>query len=430
MKWFVFALLFLALGVGAALWAVDDPGYVLIARERWSLEMAFSAFLVLLTLAFLAVYLCMRVLVFILHTPRSVRVKRETYRLRRARREQTTGILRLIEGTPEEARRLLLAHVADSDSKVINYLGASLATQRMGELEQRDGFLHQALKEAPEAGLAIGLMQAELQGGAKQREQASATLGRLVEQAPRNPRVLELTMKAYRAVGDWKGMAAMVRSVRRAHALPEDDIRAMEVESYTEMLRGAAASDFSDLSFIWDKVIPRRLRKEPELVEAYGRALLGAREMDRCESNVRSALKHSWQPGLVELYGRIEGNDPAAQLRHVEDWLKQHPKDPVLLLAAGRLAIRNRIWGRARSYLESAINHGAPLEAYLELGRLLEDLDESDAATGFYRRGLENLLGDADRPALQDHATGTPRLTDPAQAPDQGAGSTADSKES
>ena len=73
---FFISLVGLLLGVAVIALIEVDPGYVLIARERWSLEMAFSAFLVLLAVTFFAVYLGVRLLVYVLHTPRSVRHRR------------------------------------------------------------------------------------------------------------------------------------------------------------------------------------------------------------------------------------------------------------------------------------------------------------------------------------------------------------------
>jgi HemY protein len=62
--------------------------------------------------------------------------------------------------------------------------------------------------------------------------------------------------------------------------------------------------------------------------------------------------------------------------------------------------MRNEIWGKARSYLENAIANGAAPEAYAELGHLLEQLGEHEAAREVYRKGLRSLLPHDSRPPI------------------------------
>jgi hypothetical protein len=51
----------------------------------------------------------------------------------------------------------------------------------------------------------------------------------------------------------------------------------------------------------------------------------------------------------------VRGDDPARQLQTAEGWLKDHPQDASLLLTLGRLSLQNRLWGKARDYLESSL---------------------------------------------------------------------------
>ena len=61
---------------------------------------------------------------------------------------------------------------------------------------------------------------------------------------------------------------------------------------------------------------------------------------------------------------------------------------PVLLLCLGRLSLRNRLFGKARDYLQSSLQIEPRSETYRELGQLLEQLNETQAALDCYRKGL------------------------------------------
>ena len=114
---------------------------------------------------------------------------------------------------------------------------------------------------------------------------------------------------------------------------------------------------------------------------------------EKAERDLGAELKRSWRQPLVRLYGIVEGPDAAKQLKRAEGWLKQHGDDPELLLATARLCLRNELWGKARSYLETVIAIRPTADAYQEYGRLLNQLGEGDAAAEAYREGLGLVAG-------------------------------------
>ena len=95
-------------------------------------------------------------------------------------------------------------------------------------------------------------------------------------------------------------------------------------------------------------------------------------------------------PGILLFLSDLNAGapDPTKQLKRAEIWLAKHGDDPDLLLAAARLCLRNELWGKARSYLETVISLRPTAEAYQEYGRLLNQLGETDAAAEAFREGL------------------------------------------
>jgi HemY protein len=85
----------------------------------------------------------------------------------------------------------------------------------------------------------------------------------------------------------------------------------------------------------------------------------------------------------------VESSSSAKQLTSAESWLKKHSTNPVLLFTLGRLCLRNKLWGKARSYLEASISIDPSAYAYRELGALLETMGEPDKALTCFKAGLE-----------------------------------------
>ena len=67
-----------------------------------------------------------------------------------------------------------------------------------------------------------------------------------------------------------------------------------------------------------------------------------------------------------------------------------------------RLRSRNQLWGKARSYLESSLAIRPTPTAYHELGQLMLKLDEPQAATTAFAKGLTlSNAGVPDVPQLE-----------------------------
>jgi HemY protein len=401
MRWIVFALAVMALAVGLALYAQDDPGYVLITRGTWSVETSLVILGAVVLLAFTAFYVALRLVAGTWRSPRAVARWRRRQKAAKARQSQAQGLLQLVQGNWETGQNELLARLGSCDTPLINYLGAAVAAQRRGDTEARETFLALAHKEAPSETLSVGLVQARLQREAGQNEQALATLTRLFNEAPRNREVLRLMTDTYRDLNDWNGLASLLPSLRKHAELGDEQITELERSVHARLL-GVSSSEDSGAAVTrtWEEKLPKNLRKDPALIAVYAQRLISLGEGEACEPLLRAAVKRSHDPSLVRLYGLAVGPNPAEQLKRAEEWLKSQPDSPETLLTAGRLAMRNEIWGKARSYLENAIANGAAPEAYAELGHLLEQLGEHEAAREVYRKGLRSLLPHDSRPPI------------------------------
>jgi len=139
--------------------------------------------------------------------------------------------------------------------------------------------------------------------------------------------------------------------------------------------------------------VPRNLRSDLELLDAYFSALIRIGKHEQAEKELAAALKKEWRGPLVRLFGLVEGPDASKQLKRAEGWLTSHPEDPDLLLTAARLCLRNELWGKARSYLETVISLRPTPEAYQDYGQLLNRLGEGDAAADAFREGLGLVAG-------------------------------------
>ena len=76
-----------------------------------------------------------------------------------------------------------------------------------------------------------------------------------------------------------------------------------------------------------------------------------------------------------------------------ENWLVQHPQDPVLLLTLGRLCRHQQLWGKAEDYLQRALAAGAGAAAWEELGHVHAAQHHDVKAREAFAQALASLRG-------------------------------------
>jgi HemY protein len=390
MRRLIAALVILVLSVGAALWLHRQGGFVVINVGDWTLQTSVPFFAIIVAAGLVLLYVLTAIVRDLLGVPRRVGRWRRQRRENRARARLINGLLRLAEGRGSEAEKLLLKDVDRSEAPLLHYLAAAIAAQRQDTYERRDRFLALADRADPKASLAVGLIQAQLQIESRQWEQALATLNYLNEMTPNHPRVLAMLLRCCEALDEWERIDALLPSLRKRGVIGDEEAarleRAVALHRLQQAVRlGGAAS----LESAWD-TLAKPLRQDPELLRIYIGGLVDADRADEAERVLRAQIGRDYDPQQVRRYGALPVSAPDAALAQVEKWLQERPDDPILLQAAGRLALRAQVWGRARSYLEaSAARQPEPLTCHL-LGSLLEQMGETDAARERYREGLEH----------------------------------------
>lgn len=384
MKFGVIVVLLLFVSAFAAHFLLSDPGYVFINFRGYLIEMSVPVLVLLTAVLFFTVWLIRKIIL----APRRIGEAAGRYRSVRSGQKMTRGMIEVAEGNFARGERILARSVSTSDSPLFNYLQAARAAHLQRRDERRDEWLRLAYMNIPEAANAVLLTQAEFQLERGQHEQALATLRRLVENSKNHGHALALMGKLYFELEDWSALREILPRVRKHSQVEPAALAAWTNRVHHESLRLAA--DAQAIALAW-KDVPRALKSEISLLEAYYEGLLRAGLHDKAEKALVAALKSNWRGPLVRLFGLVESADASKQLSRAERWLANHGEDPDLLLTTARLCLRNELWGKARSYLEAVISLRPTPEAYQEYGALLNQLGEADAAADAYRDGLGML---------------------------------------
>ncbi|MBK1887974.1 heme biosynthesis HemY N-terminal domain-containing protein [Marinobacter sp. DY40_1A1] len=391
----LFALL---IGTALSLGLQYDLGYIRISLGNYLVETNFWVGLVLIVVV---------VALMVLTTNLIRRMRQGTGLVanwvsrgkeRRARRRTTQGLLALAEGNWPRARKMLTSAASHADTPLINYLAAAQAAFESGDHEAVDELLRKAFESTPGSDMAVGITQAQLQLAGNRLEQALATLVRLRKQSPHHPFVLKLLKTTYLRLEDWRELSKLLPELRKRSVLPESELGELERQVWHNLLEKAAEdcrrqqqqdpnTSLEPLTRLWDE-LPGFLRRDEKTIADYARLLADLGDEAQTETLLRKVLHNHWSDDLVNLYGRVEGRKPDEQLLTAEQWLKDRPSNAELLLALGRLSLRNELWGKAREYFETSLKLRRSRDTLAELSRLSAHMGDEEMSIKLMMQGL------------------------------------------
>jgi len=382
----------LVLGAGWILVAEHDPGFVLMQYGSWSVETSLVVFVIIFILLVVAGYMSLRSLVFVKRAPKRMSEWTSTQRKQRASQALTRGLITLEEGRWAEAERLLVRHATNSETPLLHYLAAARAAQKQEASDRRDNYLRLAHETTEGSDIAVGVVQAELQLAADQKEQALATLQHLREVSPKHPYVLHLLQQLYRDMEQWQDVKAVLPDLKKRHVLPNADVAALGNATNVKQLQQALEKqDWAEMDELWAQTDYKTRQSEAFLVP-YVNGLLIQEKDELAVELLERFLAKQWSDELVAIYGQIEQGDMLKHLAKAESWLASRQDNATLLLAVGRLAKANGIWSKSEEYLTNSLKREPSGECYKVLAEVLSEQGKHEQAAERYKQGLAFLL--------------------------------------
>ena len=390
MKGLFWVLALAGLAVAAALGARLNDGYLLLVVPPWRVEVSLNLFIIALLGLFLAFYAALRILAATFGLPQRVR----DYRARRQRDQAgfvfQDAVRLLFEGRFGQAMKKAAEAHGNGTAPGLSALIAARAAQRMREPEKQQYWLEHAKTDDPRTEAATLMLEAEMANEERRFADALAALGRLQGKQGRHIAALRLELRARQGSGDWEGVLKLVRQLAKRDALPAEVVREIRTQAHLAGIARRRSDQGQLAAYLRD--IPEEERGR-RVVLAAARALAAIEADADTQKLIETALEQgdgdNWQPELAAIYGRLTGGDQTARIARAEAWLRQHPDDGVLLMALGRMCQRQRLWGKAQSYLEASLSVAPSQEGHLALARLLDQLDKPDDANKHYRASAQ-----------------------------------------
>jgi HemY protein len=388
---FIACLIILVIACALVIAIEYDPGYLLLSYHQYTLEtsiwVGLAAFLFLLWLVGFFFSVLRRTI-----SGSSMMGKWFSSRgARRSQQQTTKGMIAFIEGNWNDAQRILSRAATKSETPLLNYLLAARASHALDDDKAIKEYLNKAEESTSGASIAVGLTQAELQIRQGKFEQSLATLTRVRRNSGKHPYVLELLKQVYVGLKDWEQLMSLLPELKKHHVVSQKELEQLELLAAHQRIIDAGNTrqdSLNKLESLWSK-LPKSTTKKADVIVCYAEQIMRHGGDKQAEKIIRNQLKKEWDSRLVDLYGKVQGEDNSKQLLHAENWLKERNNDAALFLCLGRLSLRNSLWDKAKEYFNNSLKVSESPEVCAELGRLLAHLGEHEKSNEYFQRSLQ-----------------------------------------
>lgn len=412
----LFLLLLVILGAGAFVGElmIKDSGYVLIAYNQTTIETSLWVLLVALLIVFIVTHWVINLVTHTKLPTTKLKAWKDQRNQLISRRKTLKGLTSLSEGNWAQAQKQLAQAAERSDLPMVNYLAAARAAHEQDNEQATDELLQKARNTTPEAEVTVAISQAEIQLSRGQLEPCLATLLRLRTLAPKNTYVMRLLKDIYVRLNDWQALSKLIPLLRKHQVLKDDELEQLSHQCASQLLDESISKlpvetseddRLNALDKAWGELSKDQTRNG-DLVQHYTELLVSLGAEDHAEKNLRDLIKRNWDEKLVNIYGRLNGENPKKQLDTARGWLKSHDDSAALLLTLGRLSMRNQHWGQAVKHFEHSLELAPSSETLAELARLLRHLGDNERAQTLLQQNI-NLIasGLPELPMPEEQAT-------------------------
>jgi HemY protein len=387
MRFAIWSVILAAVAVGVALFARQSTGYVVIVSAPYRIELSLNLLVLLILAGYVAFYALARMIATLAAIPRRVRVYREERRRSRLRQALNDALLAFFQGRYASAEKSAAAALTSDETKGVAAIIAARSAHELGRFSEREQFLDHAKGSAPDVDQARLTTLADLLVSQERYEEALAVLNDLSARDARNLRLLRLKLQAEQATRNWDEVLATVASLAKLGGLgPAEAASARRAAHLGNLNR--KAQDAIALAAYW-KQLPSDMRVDSAVAATAARYHLALGGNAEAQAIIEQALEREWSASLIALYGEAAGADALPQIERAEKWLREHARDPALLLALGKLCMRQGLWGKAQSYIEASLALEPTHDGHMTLAALMEQIGKPQEAVLHFRRSAE-----------------------------------------
>ena len=372
----------LIIAIGAVL-VLREPGFAVFSYGDTTIETPLIKFYCAVIAVFILLYFLFRIIGGLFRLPSRIHTKRQQKRNLEMMQSLEASMLDFSQFNWTAAMRTATKNIKQSPMKKAQHLFAAHCAHNTGQNDTRNA--HVASLRKLDGGKSLAsTIEAEFSLEDGNPEKA---LLLLENESTENICNLNTLSHAYIKTNNIEGLEQTLPKL-----LPHADKAPRIQYTVNRSLRWAINyyndnSSDAKLAELW-KIYHKQLQSNPSLLHSYVHTLITHGRDAIAEQIIKAQLDKTWDETLVQEYGLLKIDNVEQRIKQSEDWLVNHKDSAGLLLTLGRLNKNQKLWGKAKNYLESSLSRKPLPGTYAELAELHEILDAPADAQRCAKKGL------------------------------------------
>jgi len=316
--------LVVSLFVGAILvnTIVQDPGYLLMTWGDWQVETSVWLALSVLLLAYVVVWLLLRVVRSTLRVPKALQRWLGLRSVRGAHRRADKGFAAFFEGRWDAAEKALRRAGPADEQTLLHPLYAALATARRGQTERALALLDQAETGGAAPFSLVVMARAECHLAAMAPDRAEQALDQLSSAERALPRAQALQAELAYLQRDWQQLIELLPDLRRGRVVPEHRVAVWEREAWLAVLSETADLKSTALS-LW--------KRAPDSLKSEGQPFWGAlvtrlqseEDWETLQKALQERLERYCEPTTLQAMSALPERQAIKMKKSIKRWCEQ-----------------------------------------------------------------------------------------------------------
>lgn len=388
-----------ALAVLIGLASTVNVGYAILFLPPYRFDISANLLLVAAVALIAVIYLVLRLIGLLAGLPERVRGFQQQRKLKQARHALREAGLAYFEGRYQRAEREAKKAIHDEyapENRALALLIAARSADAMHGSDRCNQYLAEFAEFPERLQTARYLLEAERYLEAKDLVRAQAAIERVRNYSPYLTHALRLELKIKLLQKQPEAVLSLTERLLKSEAIEPERARHYRLAAYLQQL--TTAVDSTEIQ-AWLRRITDAERYHPKLISAAVKQLMTIGDYDYAATLLTAAIDRNEDAffselsrDLSQLATRVTSEKRLELLKSAERWLARYPRDYQLLLALGRLAYAQQLWGKAQSYLEASLSVKPTLSAHAELVGLFKATGQETKAEHHYRQSVTLAL--------------------------------------
>lgn len=375
----------IALVVTLCVWIAERPGTVSVEWMEYEFHFQFGFFLLLGLIALLCALFLHGIIRGLLDLPKNITKHRQKKRTEKGYIALTRGLTAVAAGDQKTAQQQAnRASTLLSSEHGLPLLLEAQAARMDGREEDAEEHFIKLTQHKDTAFLGVrGLLQSALDQG--QHDRALELARDAHDLNPKQPWIIKIRYDLEVKSHAWIDARKTLKRAEKTKAFPADKIKSDRVVIYLASAEDHAQNGETEQAF---EDIKKAYKLAPDFVPAscaMARAYLDQNKRSRAVQILERAWKAGAHPDILTLWGQAmpgrKAKNVLARLKWYERLLAINPQSVQALQAVAEAAIKDGLWGEARSYLDQAENIRPTSQLYTLRAALEEKSGSGDEAT-------------------------------------------------